>query len=224
MSLRSSLGLTQEATASQKKMKSWTGKQEGACWLIWFIKTTFRTHSNQMWRCSISSFPFSEATAFFGMTNWNENKSCSQFFFFLLLTVSHLTFFLFVWNPWQVPLMITNSHATHPTRKLFFWCSTRSPQAPTVASMCKLTCTTPAGFTPIITQIPRKAESFSSLSLMFLSDVHLTGGTVKTGSGHVKPTETFLKLSWIKGQARLNMAKKHGKMFGRCYKMAAALQ
>lgn len=40
-----------------------------------------------------------------------------------------------------------------------------------------LTCTTPAGLTPIITQIPRKAESFSSLSLMFLSDEHLCRST-----------------------------------------------
>ncbi len=36
-----------------------------------------------------------------------------------------------------------------------------------------LACTTPPGFTPIITQMPLKAESFSSLSRMFLSDVHL---------------------------------------------------
>lgn len=36
-----------------------------------------------------------------------------------------------------------------------------------------LTCTTPPGFTPIIMQMPLKAESFSSLSRMFLSDVHL---------------------------------------------------
>lgn len=37
----------------------------------------------------------------------------------------------------------------------------------------RLTCTTPPGFTPIIMQIPRKAESFSSLSLMLRKDVHL---------------------------------------------------
>lgn len=41
----------------------------------------------------------------------------------------------------------------------------QSPAAPT--------CTTPPGLTPIIMQMPRKAESFSSLSLMFLRDVHL---------------------------------------------------
>lgn len=35
------------------------------------------------------------------------------------------------------------------------------------------TCTTPPGFTPIIMQMPRKAESFSSLSRMFRRDVHL---------------------------------------------------
>ncbi|EDL92164.1 rCG51207, isoform CRA_b [Rattus norvegicus] len=35
------------------------------------------------------------------------------------------------------------------------------------------TCTTPPGLTPIIMQMPRKAESFSSLSRMFLRDVHL---------------------------------------------------
>lgn len=38
------------------------------------------------------------------------------------------------------------------------------------------TCTTPPGLTPIIMQMPRKAESFSSLSRMFLSEVHLQGG------------------------------------------------
>lgn len=32
---------------------------------------------------------------------------------------------------------------------------------------------TPAGLARIMTQMPRKAESFSSLSRMFLSDVHL---------------------------------------------------
>lgn len=31
-------------------------------------------------------------------------------------------------------------------------------------------------------QIPRKAESFSSLSLMFLRDVHLVGGEVAEGN------------------------------------------
>lgn len=35
------------------------------------------------------------------------------------------------------------------------------------------TWTTPPGLTPIITQMPLKAESFSSLSLMFRNDVHL---------------------------------------------------
>lgn len=43
-----------------------------------------------------------------------------------------------------------------------------SPQSPSCP-----TCTTPPGLTPIIMQMPRKAESFSSLSLMFLRDVHL---------------------------------------------------
>lgn len=37
----------------------------------------------------------------------------------------------------------------------------------------ELTWTTPPGFTPIITQMPLKAESFSSLSRMFRNDVHL---------------------------------------------------
>lgn len=37
----------------------------------------------------------------------------------------------------------------------------------------ELTWTTPPGFTPIITQMPLKAESFSSLSLIFRNDVHL---------------------------------------------------
>ena len=35
------------------------------------------------------------------------------------------------------------------------------------------TCTTPPGLTPIMTQIPRKAESFSSLSRMLRREVHL---------------------------------------------------
>lgn len=34
-------------------------------------------------------------------------------------------------------------------------------------------CTTPAGFTVIIWHIPLNAESFSSLSLMLLKEVHL---------------------------------------------------
>lgn len=33
-------------------------------------------------------------------------------------------------------------------------------------------CTTPPGFTPIMTQMPRKAESFSSLSRMLRREVH----------------------------------------------------
>lgn len=47
------------------------------------------------------------------------------------------------------------------------------PSTPNRFRAFHLTCTTPAGLTPIITQIPLKAESFSSLSLMFLNDVHL---------------------------------------------------
>lgn len=47
-----------------------------------------------------------------------------------------------------------------------------SSNQPVVAAE-RLTCTTPPGFTPIIMQIPRKAESFSSLSRMFRRDVHL---------------------------------------------------
>ncbi len=47
------------------------------------------------------------------------------------------------------------------------------PRSPNSFKVYPLTCTTPAGLTPIITQIPRKAESFSSLSRIFLNDVHL---------------------------------------------------
>ena len=36
-----------------------------------------------------------------------------------------------------------------------------------------LTCTTPPGLTLIMAQMPRNAESFSSLSRIFLNDVHL---------------------------------------------------
>ena len=39
----------------------------------------------------------------------------------------------------------------------------------------KQTWTTPPGLIPIKAQIPRKAESFSSLSRMFRSEVHLNG-------------------------------------------------
>lgn len=42
-----------------------------------------------------------------------------------------------------------------------------------------LTCTTPPGFTLIIVQIPLNAESFSSLSLIFRREVHLTTGMAK---------------------------------------------
>ncbi|TNN69437.1 Na(+)/H(+) exchange regulatory cofactor NHE-RF2 [Liparis tanakae] len=49
----------------------------------------------------------------------------------------------------------------------------RSICGPRTPSLKRLTCTTPPGFTPIIMQIPRKAESFSSLSRMFRRDVHL---------------------------------------------------
>ena len=40
---------------------------------------------------------------------------------------------------------------------------------------CHLTWTTPPGLRPIMLQIPRKAESFSSLSRMLRNDVHLKG-------------------------------------------------
>lgn len=42
-----------------------------------------------------------------------------------------------------------------------------------------LTWITPLGFTLIMVQIPRKAESFSSLSLMFLREVHLLNHTTE---------------------------------------------
>lgn len=44
--------------------------------------------------------------------------------------------------------------------------------------LINLTCTTPPGFTVIIAQIPLNAESFSSLSLIFRSEEHLTTGTM----------------------------------------------
>ena len=47
----------------------------------------------------------------------------------------------------------------------------------TAARLKRHTCTTPPGLTPIMMQIPRNAESFSSLSRMFLSEVHLDGST-----------------------------------------------
>lgn len=90
MSLRSSLGFTQEATASQKNMKSWRQK----------TKHSMKRHDDTAGR-EIEPY---------------DMYSCR-------------------------------------------------PQS--------LTCTTPPGFTPIIMQIPRKAESFSSLSRMLRSDVHL---------------------------------------------------
>ena len=43
-----------------------------------------------------------------------------------------------------------------------------------------LTWTTPPGLRPIMLQIPRKAESFSSLSRMFRNDVHLKGEEFNT--------------------------------------------
>ncbi|TNN80587.1 hypothetical protein EYF80_009093 [Liparis tanakae] len=55
--------------------------------------------------------------------------------------------------------------------------SAGQPQHPQQLYGRLLTCTTPAGLTPIITHIPLKAESFSSLSLIFLNDVHLGRGT-----------------------------------------------
>ena len=52
-----------------------------------------------------------------------------------------------------------------------------------------LTCTTPPGLTPIIMQMPRNAESFSSLSRMFLNDVHL-GREEREGSATGRPCWT----------------------------------
>lgn len=110
------MGLTQEATASQKKMKSWTGKQEGACWLIGFIKTTFQTHIKR----GAAAFPHSLSIQCRHDINRNENQSCNQLiFFFLPLTVSHFALSVCV-KPVTGPLVITNSHVTHPTRNLFF--------------------------------------------------------------------------------------------------------
>lgn len=48
---------------------------------------------------------------------------------------------------------------------------------PNVRQWLNLTCMTPPGFTVIIVQIPLNAESFSSLSLIFRSEEHLTTGT-----------------------------------------------
>lgn len=53
-----------------------------------------------------------------------------------------------------------------------------------------LTCTTPPGFTLIIVQIPLNAESFSSLSLIFRREVHLTTGTTKFNIRHKKKQKT----------------------------------
>lgn len=62
-------------------------------------------------------------------------------------------------------------------RRIFVNISFRSSlgcvQEATASQKNMKSCTTPAGFTCIIWQMPRKAESFSSLSRMFRNDVHL---------------------------------------------------
>lgn len=51
-------------------------------------------------------------------------------------------------------------------------------------------CTTPLGLTPIMAQMPRNAESFSSLSRMFRSDVHLEQGGSTCTTDHATSTIT----------------------------------
>lgn len=78
------------------------------------------------------------------------------------------------------------------------------------------TCTTPPGFTPIMTQMPRKAESFSSLSRMLRRDVHLEkrGGGVQHqpppplivggGSGYIETHPPKIKPLPCSHQGRMN--------------------
>lgn len=59
-----------------------------------------------------------------------------------------------------------------------------------------LTCTTPPGFTLIIVQIPLNAESFSSLSLMFRREVHLTTGTARFNMRHRTSPQATSSETW----------------------------